>query len=118
MVTPKIPESDEELMAECDVETYCATGPGGQNVNRRSTAVRLRHRPTGIMVTCQDERSQYRNKQIALENLRGKLKARFRRQRPRIPTKVPRGVRRETVVVKRQQGEKKALRKKPNSSED
>ena len=53
----QIPESDDELLAQCDVETYSASGPGGQNVNRRSTAVRLKHRPTGIVVTCQRERT-------------------------------------------------------------
>jgi len=66
---PGTPSSDEDLLAECEVETFRSSGPGGQNVNKRDTAVRLRHTPTGIVVTCQRERSQYRNKQIALEEL-------------------------------------------------
>jgi len=72
---PGTPSSDEDLLAECEVETFGSSGPGGQNVNKRDTAVRLRHTPTGIVVTCQRERSQYRNKQIALEELRKKLEA-------------------------------------------
>lgn len=109
----RIPATDEDLLAECEVETYCASGPGGQNVNRRSTAVRLRHRPTGVVVTCQRERSQWQNKRVALEWLRGKLQALNRRRRPRIPTALPRSVRNRILKTKKQTGEKKRLRRKP-----
>ena len=65
--------SDDELLAQCDVETFCSSGPGGQNVNRRETAVRLRHRPTGLIVTCQQERSQFKNRDLAWKVLKSRL---------------------------------------------
>lgn len=104
--------SDDELMAECDLETFRSSGPGGQNVNRRETAVRLRHRPTGIVVTCQVERSQWRNRQLALEMLREKIEKRNRRRKPRKATKMPRGVRERILKTKKETSAKKQMRKK------
>jgi len=110
----KIPETDEALLAECSVETFRSSGPGGQNVNRRETAVRIRHLPTGIAVTCQRERSQLRNKQIALEELRRRLVERARPKPKRIPTVEPRSVRERIRQAKRRRAQKKNLRKRPN----
>jgi len=106
--------SDKDLVAECAVETFRSSGPGGQNVNRRETAVRLRHRPTGIVVVCQSERSQYRNKQIALRQLREKLESLSQPTRPRIPTDVSRGAKRRNLAEKRRRAMKKLMRRKPD----
>lgn len=103
----------EKLAEECDFEAFRSSGPGGQNVNRRETAVRLTHRPTGIVVTCQEERSQLRNRQIALEKLQTRLIARARRRKPRKKTGKPRAVREKIMETKRRTGEKKSLRRKP-----
>ena len=77
----------DRLLAECDVETYRGSGPGGQHRNRRDSAVRLTHRPTGIVVTATERRSQHQNKSVALERLAEKLAARSRRRRPRVATR-------------------------------
>src|SRR5665647_2530863 len=61
------------LLAECEVDTFRAGGPGGQHQNVTDSAVRLRHRPTGLTVTCRAQRSQYLNKMDALRRLRLKL---------------------------------------------
>lgn len=109
----RIPSSDAALLSECDVETFCSTGPGGQNVNKRETAVRLRHLPTGLLVTCQEERTQYRNKKIALKNLRRKLEKRMQKRRFRVPTTAPRELKEKILENKKRQSRKKQDRRTP-----
>jgi len=61
---------------DLEVETFCSGGPGGQNVNKVASAVRIRHVPTGVMVKCQSQRSQIQNKTKALEILSARLRKR------------------------------------------
>ena len=70
---PKIEDNITINPDDLEIDYYKASGPGGQYVNKRMTAVRIKHLPTGIVVTCQTERSLYQNKEAALEILKAKL---------------------------------------------
>ena len=109
-----IPSSDEVLLKECNVDTFRASGRGGQHLNKTDSAVRLSHLPTGTVVTCQDERSQLQNKRKCLVQLRGKLEALNYRPPKRIPTKKPKAAKLKILETKKKQSIKKQLRQKPN----
>jgi ribosome-associated protein len=113
-----IPETDEALIAQCRVQTFRATGPGGQGVNTTDSAVRIVHLPTGVMVTCRRERSQLVNKLQCIRRLRAKLEAMNEVQAPRVPTKEPRSVKRNVLDSKVRRGVVKRLRKPPTGHDE
>jgi protein subunit release factor A len=112
-----IPADDEELLRSCRVETFRSGGPGGQHQNTTESGVRLVHLPTGLRAVARDERSQHRNRALALARLREKLEARNRRTKPRVPTKPTRASKRKRIEEKRRRGDTKKLRKPPTSEE-
>jgi hypothetical protein len=73
---------DAQLLAQCEVDTYRASGPGGQKRNKTSSAVRLRHPPSGLIVIAEESRSQHENRARALRRLRQALYLRIREEVP------------------------------------
>src|SRR5258708_10446362 len=65
--------TDSQLLAQCEVDTYRASGPGGQKRNKTSSAVRLRHLPSGLIVIAEESRSQHDNRAKALQRVRQAL---------------------------------------------
>lgn len=107
-----LPKTDEELLSECRVTAFRASGSGGQHVNVTDSAVRLVHLPTGIVVTSQAERSQILNKRECLLKLREKV-ARLNYRKPkRIATKKGFAVRIKEREKKERASAKKRARQK------
>jgi len=75
--------TDAQLLQQCEVDTYRASGPGGQKRNKTSSAVRIRHPPSGLIVIAEESRSQHENRARALKRLRHALYLKLRNDLPK-----------------------------------
>src|SRR6516165_7842734 len=83
----KHPTDRESLERDCDLEFFVAGGPGGQHRNKVETGVRLTHRPTGVVVTATERRSQHANREAAYERMAARLEEMQHISPPRKPTR-------------------------------
>jgi peptide chain release factor 2 len=113
----RLPETDEELLRECEIDTFRASGPGGQHVNKTESAVRLTHLPSGVVVTSRQARSQHQNKAHCLRKLRKKIAQLNYRPATRVPTRVPRQVKQRMLEEKARRSHVKQLRAKPSADD-
>lgn len=109
---PPYATSRRVLEGEVRVDTYRASGPGGQHVNRTESAVRLTHFPSGVAVAASDSRSQHRNRDIAFERLAEKLRQLNKVPKKRRPTRVGAGVKARRLDAKRKHSNRKRSRGK------
>jgi hypothetical protein len=107
--------SDAALLAQCEVDTYRASGPGGQKRNKTSSAVRLRHSPSGLLVIAEESRSQYENKARALRRMRQALYLKLREElSPEERTPEALGARAEIVAARDRDSRLRPGRKSPH----
>jgi protein subunit release factor B len=107
---PRYPTDRESLERDSDIEFFIAGGPGGQNRNKVATAVRLTHRPSGMVVTATERRSQARNRDAAYERLAARLEEAQREEIPRVPTRPSAASRERRLEEKRIMSERKRQR--------
>jgi protein subunit release factor B len=108
----KHPTDRESLERHCDLEFFVAGGPGGQHRNKVETGVRLTHRPTGLVMTATERRSQSANREAAYERMAEKLEKLQRPRKPRKATKPTAESKRKRVEGKRKRSERKRARGK------
>ncbi len=100
----------ETLEREVEVQVFRASGPGGQHVNKTESALRLKHLPSGVVVTSQDSPSQHRNRDTAFERLIEKLERLNHVPRKRVATRPTRASKERRLVAKKDTGAKKQAR--------
>ena len=107
LVPPPYATDRETLEREVEVDVFRASGPGGQHVNKTESALRLTHPPSGVVVTAQDTRSQFRNREVAFERLIEKLARLNHVPKKRVPTKPSRAAKQRRIEVKKLRGNTK-----------
>ncbi len=110
MTRPIYRTDRDSLEQTVRIEPFRSSGPGGQNLHKTESAVRLTHLPSGVVVNASDTRSQTRNREIAFERLAERLKRLNHRDKPRKTTRIPRGERQRRLASKKQRGAIKRTR--------
>ena len=105
-------QSADQIARDCTVQVFRATGPGGQGVNTTDSAVRMKHVPTGIVVTARESRSQFQNRSLCIRKLKAIFERRSRPPRVRVKTKVPKRSRQRRLNDKHFNAIKKAQRRR------
>ena len=110
--------TDREILErEVEIEVFRSSGPGGQHVNKTESALRIIHRPSGVVVISRDSPSQHRNRETAFERLIEKLKRLNHVPKKRVPTRPTRGSKERRLGTKKQVGAKKQARGKVRGDE-
>ena len=109
-MTQTYPTDRASLERDCDIEYFIASGPGGQHRNKVETGVRLTHRPSGIVVTATERRSQRANREAAFERMRARLEEMQQVEAPSVATRPTKASRARRVSEKRLTGMRKKLR--------
>lgn len=107
----------DEIARDCDVQAFRASGPGGQGVNTTDSAVRMRHVPSGIVVTARESRSQFQNRASCLRKLKEEFARRARPSKKRVATKPSKAAKARRLADKRHRARIKAARKRYDGSE-
>ncbi len=107
----------EDLAGEIETTVYRASGPGGQHRNKTESAVRIKHLPSGVIVVATENRSQIRNRQLAMERLIERLKRLNHKPKRRKSTKPPRAAAENRLRKKRLQSLRKKLRRNAGDEE-
>ena len=105
----------DDLARQCVAQAFHASGPGGQCVNTADSAVRMTHEPTGIVVVSRESRSQYRNRQLCLQKIRGELVRRAIPPKTRHATKPSRASKEHRLADKHQRSQVKQFRRRPTA---
>ncbi|MCP4546516.1 MAG: peptide chain release factor-like protein [bacterium] len=104
----------EVLEQEIEISVYRSSGPGGQHKNKTESAVRIHHPPSGVTVVATENRSQLRNRKVAMERLIERLEKLNVKRKPRHKTKIPFGVRERRLQAKKRRSDTKRLRGRPD----
>ncbi|TMD62434.1 MAG: peptide chain release factor-like protein [Chloroflexi bacterium] len=112
-MTERYPTDRDSLERDCDVEFFIASGPGGQHRNKVETGVRLLHRPSGMVVTATERRSQHANREMAFQRMAERLEEQQKVVIPRKATRPNAASRRRRLEEKRRAGQIKRQRAVP-----